>query len=335
MLALAAPFDAAAVDSFSLARTYSRRPPVARDQFGYSVAAAGTRLLVGAPFDDEGAQDGGAVHLIDARRGSFLLSLTAPRPAAGDQFGTSVAAVGPNILVGAPLDDTDGADAGAAYLFDGDPDSPDFGRLLATLRNPTPAAGDRFGFAVAGVGAYPLVGAPGDDEGADDAGAAYLFDADPGSATFGQPLRTFRRPTVSGADQFGSSLAGVGRNVLVGAPFSSTAQPNAGAADLFDGDPNSPTFGGVLKSFQKSPPAAGDLFAASVAAAGMKVLIGAPFDDTRAVDAGAVFLFDGDPASAQFGMLLGTFQKSTPAAGDLFGFSVAALGERLLVGAAG
>ena len=50
------------------------------------------------------------------------------------------------------------------------------GNLITTYTNPTPAGGDYFGQAVAGVGTNRvLIGAYWDDTGANNAGAAYLF----------------------------------------------------------------------------------------------------------------------------------------------------------------
>ena len=60
------------------------------------------------------------------------------------------------------------------------------------------------------------------------------------------------------------------------------------------------------------------------------VLVGAPFDDTGGVAAGAVYLFDG-----KTGRLIGTFRKPHPAPGDLFGAAVAVIGYHVLVGAPG
>ena len=66
-----------------------------------------------------------------------------PNVAAGNQFGCSVAAVGGNVLVGAPHI----ADPGAAYLFDGTT-----GTLLGAFSSPTPSGGDLFGYSVGAVG---------------------------------------------------------------------------------------------------------------------------------------------------------------------------------------
>src|SRR6185436_18825370 len=59
-----------------------------------------------------------------------LITITNPTPAASDFFGSSVAMVGTDrVLIGAPLDDTAGGDAGAAYLFNAS------GSLLVALTN--------------------------------------------------------------------------------------------------------------------------------------------------------------------------------------------------------
>jgi hypothetical protein len=72
-----------------------------------------------------------------------------------------------------------------------------------------------------------------------------------------------------------------------------------------------------------------DNFGISVAAVGVdRVLIGAQWDDTGATDAGAAYLFSTN------GTLLTTFAKPSPAEGDRFGFSLAAVGsDRVLIGA--
>jgi hypothetical protein len=71
-----------------------------------------------------------------------------------------------------------------------------------------------------------------------------------------------------------------------------------------------------------------DIFGAAVAAVGSnRVLIGSPYDDTGAVNAGAAYLFDGN------GTLLTTFTNPASAASG-FGSSVAAVGtDRVLISA--
>ena len=310
VLTLAAPAWAAQGD---LLRTFLKPTPAAGESFGFSVAAVGSNVLVGALYDDTGAGDTGAAYLFDGTSGALLKTFLNPTPAFNDTFGASVAAVGNNVLVGAPRDDTGAADAGAAYLFDGST-----GALLRTFQKPTPDAGDYLGWSVAAMGQNVLVGAVGDDTGASYAGAAYLFNGASGAL-----LRTFQKPTPHASDDFGDSVAAVGQNVLVGAKYDDTGTTDAGAAYLFDG-----TTGALLQTFPNPSPEHMDWFGHSVAAVGQNVLVGAPRDNTGASEAGAAYLFDGAT-----GALLRTFLNPTPAANDWFGDSVAAVGSNVLVGA--
>jgi hypothetical protein len=150
---------------------FTNPAPAFGDWFSRSVAAVGTdRVLIGADRDDTGASDAGAAYLFSTN-GLLLATLSKPAPAANDYFGISVAAVGPDrLLVGAHSDDTGTISTGAAYLFDTN------GVWLLTVTNPTPATGDRFGYAVAAAGTGQLlIGAPQDDTGGADTGAAYLI----------------------------------------------------------------------------------------------------------------------------------------------------------------
>ena len=119
-----------------------------------------------------------------------------------------MAGVGGNILVGARRGRPGGVtDAGSAYLFDGAT-----GALLLTIPNPAPVAYDQFGISVAGVGGNILVGAHQDDPGVMEAGSAYLFDGVTGAL-----LLTIPNPAPVADDSFGSTVAGVGGNILVAA----------------------------------------------------------------------------------------------------------------------
>lgn len=302
-----------------LLQTFSKpTAPVANEQFGYSVAALGTNVLIGAPFDNTAASESGAVYLFNGTTGALLRTLTTPTADLGAGFGWSVAGVGNNILVGAPftLSPVGGIfQAGSAYLFNGTT-----GALLQTFNNPTPAASDQFGYAVAGLGANILIGAPYKDIGGlIDVGSAYIF-----NGTTGTLLQTLNNPTPGASDRFGWSVAGVGTNALVGALGDSTIASEAGAAYLFNG-----TTGALLQTFNNPNPGVGDLFGRSVAAVGSNVLIGAHSADLGATNAGAAYLFDGTT-----GALLQTFfnPNGTTGAGNEFGWAVAAAGSNVLIG---
>jgi hypothetical protein len=91
----------------------------AGDQFGTSVAASGTRVVVGTMLDD-GPADSGRVYSFNMASPTPTLpsaSLAKPLPVAGDLFGASVGVDGAIIVVGTPSDNKTAADKGAAYVF--------------------------------------------------------------------------------------------------------------------------------------------------------------------------------------------------------------------------
>jgi uncharacterized protein (DUF2345 family) len=95
------------------------------DEFGNSVAVSGDTVVVGAPFDDIGANtDQGAAYVFVKPSGGWTMTstfdakLTASDGAADDEFGRSVAISGGTVVVGARFADIGtNADRGAAYVF--------------------------------------------------------------------------------------------------------------------------------------------------------------------------------------------------------------------------
>jgi hypothetical protein len=300
--------------SGALLKTFLKPVPANQDRFGISIAAVGPdKVLVGADGDDAGALDAGAAYLFDAN-GTLITTFTNPTPATADFFGYSVAAVGNDkVLIGAYADHFGANVGGAAYLFTTNR------ILLMTFNNPTPASGDRFGIAVAAVGADKvLIGADRDDAGVTDSGVAYLFHIN------GTLLATFNNPTPELNDAFGCAVTGVGPNaVLIGAHGDHWSGNAGGAAYLFN------TSGALLNTFTNPTPETGDQFGIAVATVGEdKVVIGAASDNSGVTDAGAAYLF------GITGNLLWTFNNPAPSAGELFGIAVTAVGtDKVLVGA--
>jgi len=297
--------------------------PTNQDGFGFSVSVDGNNVLVGAHIDSTNGAFIGQAHLFDATTGNLLRTFDDPTPTVRDEFGTSVAIQGNNVLVGAPLDDTNAPGVGQAYLFDATT-----GALLQTFDDPTPTQdasfikGDRFGFSVAIDGNLVLVGAPFDDTNGPNVGQAHLFDATTGALlqTFDDPTPT---PSVNLGDLFGSSVAIDGNLVLVGARLDDTNGIAIGQAYLFDA-----TTGALLRTFDDPTVTEFDLFGTSVSIDGNLVLVGAEQDKTNGLRVGQAHLFD-----ATTGALCKTFDDPTVTTTDLFGFSVSISGNLVLVGA--
>jgi hypothetical protein len=150
-----------------LIQTFVNRPRLGGHGLGASVATFSSNVLVGAA--------GGAAYLFDRTTGLVIRNF--PNPGVNNGFGAAIAGVGNFVIVGAPADDAGATDAGAIYVFDGST-----GNLVQKCTNPTPAAGDSFSLAVAPFNPVSpvsvnqvLVGAPFDDGGSANAGAAYLL----------------------------------------------------------------------------------------------------------------------------------------------------------------
>lgn len=307
-------------NSGALLRTF-RKPTtaVADERFGWSVAALGTNVLIGSPFDNTAAIQSGAVYLFNSTTGALLQTLATPSATLGAGFGWSVAGAGNNILVGAPFTGAGTVTApitqsGSAYIFNGTT-----GALLQTLNNPTPANFDQFGYSVAGLGANVLIGAPYKTVGGlTNVGSAYIF-----NGTTGTLLQTLIKPNPAAGSFFGWSVAGVGTNALVGALGDNTGATAAGSAYLFNG-----ATGTLLQTFNNPNPGAGDFFGRSVAAVGSNVLISSHSADLGATNAGAAYLFDGTT-----GALLQSFANPNGVAGsgNEFGWAVAAVGPNVVI----
>jgi len=217
----------------SFKRTLSPPAPLGGEQLGQSLAVLGAYVAAGAPRDGAIATQAGAVYVFEIGAGTYqgVLRKSVPTSGTFERFGSSLAALGTKLVVGAPLDLDGGAPTdrtGAAFLFDADPTGPGFGDLLATFHNPTAAHLDRFGHAVAAVGNDVLIGSFGDDTGAPNAGSAHLFD------TAAILLQTFRKSTPVDDDWFGWAVASAGGSVLIGVQFEDPHNVvDAGAAYLY------------------------------------------------------------------------------------------------------
>jgi hypothetical protein len=263
-----------------------------------------------------------AAYLLDGSTGKLLRSFIAPATAKGRFFGWYVAAVGKNVLIADPADETDGKTpdgrtTGRAYLFNGLT-----GELLRTFGNPEPENYIAFGQAVSGIGDNRvLVGATFKDR---SMGAAFLFDA----AT-GKMLQVFRKPKgTTKVNPMYACVTAIAENVLVNAPEDDTGAEGAGCVYMFDS-----STGKLVSTFLNPTPTAGDNFGSVIATSGNNVLIGAGYTTISGKRTGAAYLFDRGT-----GKLLHTFLNPTPGEagatgqGDIFGRSVAFVGNNVLIG---
>ena len=205
----------------------------AGDAYGSAVDITADRIMIGAPNEDSGGTDAGAVYAFRPTGGpgnSWTADgkLTATDAAAGDRFGTSVRldeGGADLVAIGAPGVTRNGVSfSGSVYVFDR---PSGLWQQRNELDEPT-GAQVSFGKAVAISGPQVLVGAT---------GAAHLFDLDVPSA----PLHTVTSPQPN--DFFGQAVGLNGYapgefDGLVGAYLDDQLTTNAGAAYVLDLDPS-------------------------------------------------------------------------------------------------
>lgn len=177
--------------------------------FGAGLAFHGDRAVIGATGHHPQSPRPGAAYVFDLGTGLELFQLQASDAVDSDSFGASVAVHGTLAVVGAGGNDEPLVDVGAAYLFD-----VSTGQQLARFG---PAGGgeerDLFGNAVGLSAAHLVVGAPGDDDAGDDAGAAHLYTlASALGARYCGPANL--NSTGSSAFLTGSGCADVASNVF-------------------------------------------------------------------------------------------------------------------------
>ncbi|WP_132577781.1 FG-GAP repeat protein, partial [Pseudofulvimonas gallinarii] len=198
----------------------------AYDWFGWSVALDGDTALVGAPYEGDGGSAAGAAYVYVRSGGSWSqqAKLVAGDAQAGDQFGLSVALDGDTALVGAY---GESAFAGAAYVY---VHSGGIWSQQAKLVAGDAQAGDWFGWSVALDGDTVLVGAPYEDDGGTEAGAAYVYVR--GGVNWIQQAKLVAGDPQA-YDVFGLSVALDGDTVLVGAYGEDDGGADTGAAYVF------------------------------------------------------------------------------------------------------
>jgi hypothetical protein len=253
-------------------------------------------------------------------------NLYSPLPAAkltahgAGSLGETVSISGDTIVAGARVDSRDVDLGGAAYVFVRTPNGWIEQQRLAPADI---AAGDQFGSSVAISGDTIVVGAMNDDDGANNAGSAYVFVRSGTTWTLQQKLRA----ADPGADHaFGLSVAIEGNTVVVGSPLDGHAGLYSGSAYVFVG---SGTAWAQQQKLTGSDTVAVDRFGFSVAINNETIAIGGP---TLGSGEGQAYVF------ARNGSIWIEQQKLTSTDGGpgaMFGVSVRVDRETIAIGSRG
>lgn len=184
------------------------------DVFGLAIAISGSRIAVGAPGDDDGGTDAGAVYIFEEWRGNYTQTrkLVASDARGDDRFGYSLAMSGSTLYVGAPQADS-------VYTFQ-------------DLTETKWTRGKQMGWSMALSGSRVVVGANYDDN---MTGSAYVFED-------GNLTRKLTASDAKSKDKFGDAVA-ISASLIV------VASPGQAAAYCF----GTPSSGGSSKKKSMTP----------------------------------------------------------------------------------
>ena len=291
----------------------------AGDRFGYPVRIDGTRAVVGATSDDDGGTDTGSAYVYEYNGSAWIetAKLTASDGAAGDAFGT-VDISGNRIAVGALGDDDGGTDAGSAYVYEYNGTA----WIETKLGNGSPV--DRYGQSVSIDGERILVGSPQDDDGAADAGTAFIYDYN-GSAWVQSAIlmASDRAP----GDRYGWNVVLRGDRAFIGSIEDD--DNGTGSGSIYVYDYNGTAWVETAK-LTASDGAADDGFGERIAVDGNRLVAGVQGNDDGGAESGSAYIFEYNGSNW---VETAKLTASDAAADDRFGLSVSLSGDRLLVGA--
>jgi len=321
MVAIGAPNtdeDSGAVYLFDCAQSPCKLASIVRprdldedDQFGTSVALSEGMLVVGAPGDDDGSVDAGAVYLYECNADGCTRAdkIRASDAASLAGFGSSLDYDGDLLVVGAAADSNgNGSRSGAAYVFGGCPED------CSVQAKLMPSDGERldeFGFSVALDGEAVVVGAPRDSNISGlNAGAVYAFDDVTDCPEFEVRNEADTRceeeykllASTQGVNRaFGAAVDVVGDVAVVGAPQErSGRQIDAGgvyvytdvtACDAFNAARERATVCTEDTLIQVQTARLNMLYGSSVAYDGTRLIVGAP-ESATSVEGGSVYVYD-------------------------------------------
>ncbi|MEE9130933.1 MAG: hypothetical protein V3T84_13015, partial [Phycisphaerales bacterium] len=242
------------------------------DLFGHAIAIDGDLAVIGAPghVDADAPGTGTAfVFRLDRTTQRWVeeQELFASDGAWQDGFGASVSLGGDVAVIGALLDDDNGANSGSAYVFRFDPETQQWVEEQKLLSSDG-AGGDFFGQSVAIQGDTAIIGAKGDDDACRnnpicDSGAAYVFRFDPKTSTWIETQKLLASDAAPNAS-LGDSVALFDDLLVIGAHATTDNGISSGSAYVFRLDPKTSAWIEEQKLLASNG-AAGDQLGRSVA----------------------------------------------------------------------
>jgi hypothetical protein len=251
-------------------------------------------------------------------------------PMVGDGFGRTVAISGNYAIVGSTADDENGfTNCGSATILKFNSATGQWDSQIK-LTNANPANDELFGYAVAISGDYAIVGVFSDDDGPiTNSGSVTIYKRNSATDVW-ESQGKIVNPTPAISDNFGAAVAISGDYAMVG----STGDDEAGLTD--NGSVTilkRNTTTGIWENQGKlicSTPVNLAAFGYALSLSGDYLIVGAPFDNEAASQAGSVSFFKRNAIGVWESQ--GKFFKPGTVIGDRLGTSVSIWGDYAIAG---
>jgi hypothetical protein len=281
------------------------------DNFGQEVFLIDNFALIGAPNNDEYGENSGVVYVYkyEDSTWNFRQKIYALNPNEHDYFGSSFsgrASAQGFVLIGAPNKEFMGTEMGAVYLFS------KADQTFVYKNHLFPNDGhnnQKFGFSHSVISNDIIIGAPGDNQHGNDAGAIYRYLYNSSGNSWTYIFKKFASTPMPG-DKFGYSLdfKGISR-LFVGSPGY-----GGNAGKVFYINLNGLSFG-IVKEFQPNNVSTGDAFGSSLKGIrtddwwGLRIIIGSPYKSISGYK-GISYIFNADATNVTMGVTLTPFNNS-------------------------
>jgi hypothetical protein len=260
-------------------------------QFGKQVKLNDTYLAVLEKRDNYTTN--GQVHIYNPTTNTLIRTITSSTAAGG--FGQSIAINSTKVAVSDFKDST----TGRVLVY-----NTSTGNVVNVFTNTTATNGDLFGFSLAMNENYLIAGAPNNDVGATNAGAAYIYSLSSGTLLFAIP-----NPVPHANDQFGYSVAINDTYAIIGAPGNmniSSSSDNYGLAYVY-----SVATGNLVYTIQNRGingfRTTKDRFGSAVALNNNYFFVSSPFEmgyEDNPYGAGAVYAFSTSTGASVYDILM-------------------------------
>ena len=308
--------------------------PLAQDldnqYYGYATAIDGNYAVIGT----KGYLNEGTAFVLYYNGTNWVTQaqLSASDPAYLHSFGYSVSISGDTIVVGATGDDDNGNESGAVYVFTkpagGWADMTETAKLTAS----DATSMHSFGHSVSISGDTIVVGATGDDEIGNNAGAAYVFTKPAGG--WNNMTETAKLTASDGYDddKFGNSVSISGNTVVIGSYKDDDNGTDSGSAYVFSKPVNGWTNMTETAKLTASDIFSGTYFGSSVSISGNTIIVGSLLSDGNVIRTGAAYIFI-EPAGGWSNITeTAKLTASDGASYDYFGNAVSISGDTVIVG---